>query len=55
MEISKFLNEKLSLEYIKSELVRTAYGVEDNFLTKLDPRVLTNLVLLFCHCSLVYS
>ena len=29
MEISKFLNEKLSLEYVKGELVRTAYGTED--------------------------
>lgn len=40
MEISKFLNEKLSLEYVKGELVRTAYGIEENLLTKLDPRVL---------------
>ncbi|SDM86576.1 energy-coupling factor transporter transmembrane protein EcfT [Bacillus sp. OK048] len=40
MEVSKFLNEKLSLEYVKGELVRTAYGIEENMLTKLDPRVL---------------
>ena len=40
MEISKFINEKLSLEYVKGELVKTAYGIEENLLTKLDPRVL---------------
>ena len=50
MDISKFLNEKLSLEYIKSELVRTAYGVEDNFLTKMDPRV---LLIWYCYFAIV--
>ena len=34
MEISKFLDEKLSLEYVKGELVRTAYGIEENLINK---------------------
>ena len=40
LEISKFINDKLSLEYVKGELVKTAYRTEVNLLTKLDPRVL---------------
>ena len=40
MEISKFIEDKFSLEYVKGEIVRTAYSTEVNLLTKLDPRVL---------------
>ena len=40
MEISKFIDDKFSLEYVKGELVKTAYSTEVNLLTKLDPRVL---------------
>ncbi|KGR75942.1 energy-coupling factor transporter transmembrane component T family protein [Ureibacillus sinduriensis] len=50
MEISKFLNEKLSLEYVKNELVKTAYGTEENLLTKLDPRV---LLIWYCYFAIV--
>ena len=40
LEISKFIEDKFSLEYVKGELVRTAYSTDVNLLTKLDPRVL---------------
>ncbi|WP_066316434.1 energy-coupling factor transporter transmembrane protein EcfT [Bacillus sp. FJAT-29814] len=50
MELSKFINEKVSLEYIKNELVRTAYSVEENFLTKLDPRL---LLIWYCYFAIV--
>lgn len=50
LEISKFLNEKLSLEYVKNELVKTAYGTEENLLTKLDPRV---LLIWYCYFAIV--
>ncbi|MEH7384849.1 energy-coupling factor transporter transmembrane component T [Bacillus sp. JJ1521] len=42
--------DKFSLEYIKHELVRTAYSVEDNLLTRLDPRV---LLIWYCYFAIV--
>lgn len=50
MELDKFLQDKLSLEYIKSELVRTAYSVEENLLTRIDPRV---LLIWYCYFAIV--
>ncbi|WP_428910044.1 energy-coupling factor transporter transmembrane component T family protein [Niallia sp. Krafla_26] len=50
MEISKFIDDKFSLEYVKGELVRTAYSTEVNLLTKLDPRV---LLLWYCYFAIV--
>lgn len=38
--MTKVFQEKLSLEYVKNELMKTAYGTEETFFTKLDPRVL---------------
>nr|WP_106781269.1 energy-coupling factor transporter transmembrane component T [Lysinibacillus timonensis] len=50
MELGKFFNEKFSLEYIKSELVRTAYGIEENILTKMDPRI---LLIWYCYFAII--
>ncbi|MDR4887458.1 energy-coupling factor transporter transmembrane component T [Fredinandcohnia sp. QZ13] len=50
MELAKFFQDKLSLEYIKNELVRTAYSVEENMLTRLDPRV---LLIWYCYFGIV--
>ncbi|MBD8070148.1 energy-coupling factor transporter transmembrane component T family protein [Bacillus sp. PS06] len=50
METSKLWSEKLSLEYIKGELVRTAYSTDVNLLTKLDPRV---ILIWYCYFAIV--
>ncbi|MFT8322815.1 MAG: energy-coupling factor transporter transmembrane component T [Bacillus sp. (in: firmicutes)] len=40
MEYTRKLSEKLSVEQVKIELLNTAYGNENTFLAKLDPRTL---------------
>ncbi len=50
MEISKFINDKFSLEYVKGELVRTAYSIEVNLLTKLDPRI---FLIWYCYFAII--
>jgi len=40
MNMYKNLTEKFSLEYIKGELLKTAYGGRGTYLGKLDPRTL---------------
>ena len=41
------LRDKFSIEYVKEELLRTAYGNGDTFLAKLDPRTLIYWYLFF--------
>lgn len=41
------MREKFSIEYVKEELLRTAYGNGDTFLAKLDPRTLIYWYLFF--------
>ncbi|MEH7225568.1 energy-coupling factor transporter transmembrane component T [Bacillus sp. JJ1566] len=48
--MDKLIQDKFSLEYIKNELVKTAYSVEDNLLTRLDPRV---LLIWYCYFAIV--
>ena len=40
MEYTRKLTEKLSVEQVKIELLNTAYGNNETFLAKLDPRTL---------------
>ena len=41
------MREKLSIEYVKEELLKTAYGTRDTFLARLDPRSLIVWYLFF--------
>lgn len=47
MNMYKSLSDKLSLEYVKGELLKTAYGSGDTFLGRLDPRTLIFWYLFF--------
>ncbi len=47
MNMYKSLSNKLSLEYVKGELLKTAYGSGDTFLGRLDPRTLIFWYLFF--------
>ncbi|MGD7044759.1 energy-coupling factor transporter transmembrane component T family protein [Jeotgalibacillus proteolyticus] len=40
MQLLSAWREKLSVEYVKMELMKTAFGNRDTFLAKLDPRIL---------------
>lgn len=41
------MRDKLSIEYVKEELLKTAYGNGDTFLARLDPRTLIGWYLFF--------
>lgn len=47
MNMYKSLSHKLSLEYVKGELLKTAYGSGDTYLGRLDPRTLIIWYLFF--------
>lgn len=47
MNMYKSLSDKFSLEYVKGELLKTAYGSGDTFLGRLDPRTLIFWYLFF--------
>ena len=47
MNMYKSLSDKLSLEYVKGELLKTAYGSGDTYLGRLDPRALIIWYLFF--------
>ncbi|MFJ7647788.1 energy-coupling factor transporter transmembrane component T family protein [Lysinibacillus sp. NPDC097279] len=47
MNIFNSISEKLSLEYVKGELLKTAYGSGDTYLGRLDPRTLVFWYLFF--------
>lgn len=47
MNLTKKLREKLSIEYVKEELLKTAYGNGDTYLARLDPRSLIGWYLFF--------
>lgn len=47
MNYTKNLRDKFSIEYVKEELLRTAYGNGDTFLARLDPRTLIFWYLFF--------
>ncbi|MFJ8064349.1 energy-coupling factor transporter transmembrane component T family protein [Psychrobacillus sp. NPDC096426] len=47
MDYARSMREKLSVEYVKEELLKTAYGNGDTFLARLDPRTLIGWYLFF--------
>lgn len=47
MNETSSMREKFSIEYVKEELLRTAYGNGDTFLARLDPRTLIYWYLFF--------
>lgn len=47
MNLYKSLSDKLSIEYVKGELLKTAYGSGDTYLGRLDPRALIIWYLFF--------
>ncbi len=47
MNYTRSMREKLSIEYVKEELLKTAYGNRDTFLARLDPRSLIVWYLFF--------
>ena len=47
MNYTRSMREKLSIEFVKEELLKTAYGNRDTFLARLDPRSLIVWYLFF--------
>ena len=47
MSLFESMREKISVEYVKTEIQRTIYGNEKTFLSRIDPRVLMIWYLVF--------
>ncbi len=55
MDYTRKFTEKLSVEQAKIELLNIAYGNGDTFFCEIGSPYVIPMVLLFWHCSMVYS
>ena len=49
-KMSENILDKFSMDFLRNQVLKNAYGNDDTLIAKTDPRVL-----LFCCCTMVYE
>ena len=52
-KLSENILDKLSMDFLRSQVLKNAYGNDDTFIAKRDPRILLVLVCVLCPGALV--